>query len=80
VEGFLVDSMASGRERPRRGKHRTEVTEVTEGDWRFDGATLLVDSMASGRERSAPGKASHRGHGNHRKEELMLITSSFNVV
>jgi hypothetical protein len=75
VRRFLVDSMASGRERrasgksiaqrsqrgrevrgcnafwwtawllggkhPPRGKHRTEVTEVTEGDLRFDGATLF---------------------------------------
>jgi hypothetical protein len=53
-------------EDPHRGEHRTEVTEVTEGDLRFDGPTLLVDGMASGRERRASGKASHRGHGGHR--------------
>jgi hypothetical protein len=46
--------------------HRTEVTEVTEGDLRFDGATLLADGMASGLERTASGRASRE----HRKEEL----------
>jgi hypothetical protein len=30
-----------GGKHPPRGKHRTEVTEVTEGDLRFDGATLF---------------------------------------
>jgi hypothetical protein len=29
----LVDAAASGRERRESGKHRTEVTEATEGDW-----------------------------------------------
>jgi hypothetical protein len=37
AEGSLVDGTASGRERHDREKHRTEVTEVTEGDLRLDG-------------------------------------------
>jgi hypothetical protein len=32
-----VDGTAFGRERRDREKHRTEVTEVTEGDLRLDG-------------------------------------------
>jgi hypothetical protein len=44
------------------GKHRTEVTEVTEGDGGSRVQRFLVDSMASGRETPASGKASHRGH------------------
>jgi hypothetical protein len=37
AEGALGDSMASGRERPLWGKHRTEGAEVTEGDGALGG-------------------------------------------
>jgi hypothetical protein len=47
------------------GKHRTEVTEVTEGDGQWPGV-LWATPADSGRETHARGKASHRGHGGHR--------------
>jgi hypothetical protein len=54
--------VGSGRERHERGKHRTEVTEVTEGDW-IGGEILPVDTTASGAGTKRMGKASHGGHG-----------------
>jgi hypothetical protein len=45
------------------GKHRTEVTEATEGDGK--GATLSGTPLAWVRNH-AKGKASHRGHRGHR--------------
>jgi hypothetical protein len=58
--------VADGRETGRIwGKHRTEVTEVTEGE-----LALWVrgfgDAVADKRETRELGKASHRGHGGHR--------------
>ena len=64
-EWAWVTSLASVREHAQRGKHRTEVTEATEGElgrW----ANGLGDIVASVREPRAKGKASHRGHGGHR--------------
>src|SRR5271154_4811836 len=65
---LLVDSIASGRERPASGKasHRGHGGHRG-GILRLDGATLLVTDWFLG------GKDPHRGepHGNHRKEELM---------
>jgi hypothetical protein len=53
-----------GVNRAVRGKHRTEVTEVTEGGWVRAGS-FLVDAAASGREPDGTGKASHGGHRGH---------------
>jgi hypothetical protein len=49
-----------------RGKHRTEVTEVTEGGLRFRLKVCWWTRRLQGRERPASGKPSHRGHGGHR--------------
>jgi hypothetical protein len=68
---LLVDSMAFGRERPAPGKHRTEVTEVTEGDLRFDRATLFGGQHGFWAGKTCIGESSHRGHGNHPEEELI---------
>src|ERR1700761_9305136 len=61
------DATFSVRERLARGKHGTEVTETTEGDW--DGG--CVGSRAGrrhffGARTAGRGQASHRGHGDHR--------------
>jgi hypothetical protein len=48
-----------------RGKHRTEVTEVTEGDW-VGGRKLFSERGGLLCENQAQrGKASHGGHGGH---------------
>jgi hypothetical protein len=59
-----VDSLAFGLERGAIGeKHRTEVTEVTEGELRMDGEWLFGGQhgfwAGKGGNR---GKASHGGH------------------
>jgi hypothetical protein len=46
------------------GKHRTEATEVTEGDW-SGGESSAVNAGASGGGIARMGKASHRGHRGH---------------
>jgi hypothetical protein len=48
------------------GKHRTEVTEVTEGDRRLGGETICRRYHRSGARNTRKGKASHRGHRGHR--------------
>jgi hypothetical protein len=48
------------------GKHRTEVTEVTERGLEVGGKTACRDITASGARNTPKGKASHRGHGGHR--------------
>ena len=55
-----------GENRAQRGKHRTEVTEVTEGGLGLVARNSIGDNMVFGRESGATGKASHRGHGGHR--------------
>ena len=47
---------ASGREARDRGKHRTEVTEVTEGDWGLVAKAVQWTLAASGREARDRGK------------------------
>jgi hypothetical protein len=48
-----------------RGKHRTEVTEVTEGDPRLGAEPLAGDTTRSGARNTCKGKASHGGHIGH---------------
>jgi hypothetical protein len=50
----------------RRGKHRTEVTEATEGVKRLGGEWVGRTLTASVREPRRRRKASHRGHRGHR--------------
>jgi hypothetical protein len=51
VEPMLVDTAAAGRRTARiRKKHRTEVTEVTEGGSGLVGEPVLADTAAAGRE------------------------------
>ncbi len=64
VEGSWWTAWASGG-KDASGKHRTEVTEVTEGI-EVDGGRFLVDSLGFWAGKDASGKASHRGHGGHR--------------
>jgi hypothetical protein len=60
----IINTVAPGREAGPTGKHRTEVTEVTEGDWgRWP---KFYRSHRGTRARSRPnGKASHGGHRGH---------------
>jgi hypothetical protein len=51
-----------GENPAQRGKHRTEVMEVTEGGFGWRPGIRLATTMAAGRESGATGKASHRGH------------------
>jgi hypothetical protein len=62
AEGFGGQHDFWGGKDAPRGKHRTEVAEVTEGIG-VGPQKALGDSMTSGRERRASGKASHGGHG-----------------
>ncbi len=55
--------LISGK-RANWGKHRTEVTEVTEGGALWGRG--FGDAVADRRETRELGKASHRGHGGHR--------------
>jgi hypothetical protein len=48
-----------------RGKHRTEVTEVTEWDWVY-WPKIFGERPELPGEIHVNGKASHRGHGGHR--------------
>jgi hypothetical protein len=66
--GF-IDTAPSVRARTcaNRGKHPTEVTEVTKGEPAGYG-DRSTDTAASGRELRESGKASHRGHGGHEGE------------
>jgi len=66
--GFRWTSSLLGGKHAHRGEHRTEVTEVTEGD--FGGR--WCERAFGGRHRFWAGntpfgeRASHRGHGGHR--------------
>ena len=53
------------RESREEGKHRTEVTEVTEGD-RVGGRNFCREHCGLGARNTRRGKASHRGHEGHR--------------
>ena len=68
-----VTSVASVREHAQRGKHRTEVTEATEGELEWGRALGQgwTTSVASGARTRATGKASHRGHGGHKRGEQL---------
>jgi hypothetical protein len=54
------------RERVKRGKHRTEVTEATEGDLGWWNKCTLVKDRWLRCGNTPKGKASHRGYGGHR--------------
>jgi hypothetical protein len=63
-EGSVANILASGARTMRIGKHRTEVTEATEGiGWRWTKAPWRT-SWRQVREH-ANRKASHGGHGGH---------------
>jgi hypothetical protein len=65
AEGSLVDSLASGWEKRASGKHRTEVTEATEGieGLRLDGGRFFGGQLGFWAGKTRTGKAPHRGHG-----------------
>ena len=66
--GFGWSSSLLGGKHTLRREHRTEVTEVTEGDFRGDGASgLWADVVTFGRETRVSERASHRGHRGHRE-------------
>jgi hypothetical protein len=69
-----VATMASGRETRVRGNHRTEVTEVTEGEsalWSKVGRwTLWLQG-----EKRGYGGSSHRGHEGHRGGISFVVKS-----
>jgi hypothetical protein len=56
AESFLGNTVASVRKRREGGKHRTEVTEVTEGKMGWMAESLLGNTVASVRERREGGK------------------------
>jgi hypothetical protein len=55
-EGLWVDRVAFGRETCALGRHRTEGTEVTEGESASWTRRALVDRVAFGRETCALGR------------------------
>ncbi len=57
------------REHAQRGKHRTEVTEVTEGDLGWWTNALGSRSLAHVREHAQRGKHRTEVHGGHRAHE-----------
>ena len=57
-------TMASGRENTGRGKHRTEATEVTEGD-QLCGSELVSGHGGFRARNTGKREASHRGHRGH---------------
>jgi hypothetical protein len=61
-ESSLLNGLVHVRERRGRGKHRTEVTEVTEGDWGW-WRKFFAGRVGSRARKTGSGKASHRGHG-----------------
>jgi hypothetical protein len=54
------------RKRAIWGEHRTEVTEVTEGELAFLGERIQRAQWLMGEKSANLGRASHRGHGGHR--------------
>jgi hypothetical protein len=56
-ENSAVNTLASGARTTRRRKHRTEVTEVTEGDW-DGGRKFRCEHLCVRRENQAKKKAS----------------------
>jgi len=62
----IGNTVASGRETSAMGKHRTEATEVTEGDLVGAQSNSIGNTVASGRRNKRNGEASHRGHRGHR--------------
>jgi hypothetical protein len=59
----MVDIGAAGREPRIGGKHRTEVTEVTEGGWGLVGERIFVDIGAAGRNRESGQNIARRPRG-----------------
>ena len=64
-EMVWVDTRGFRARTRQRGKHRTEVTEATEGDW-VGGRMHLGEDRWLTCGNTPKGKASHRGHGGHR--------------